>query len=212
MLSALLHKVRDISVVKRMSFAAAFMPRDMPNYWQAVAEFSVMDKPSRNVLTVEQVKTLIENLEVMDPETFITEHGLIHQLVTMTYPGIGTPMGIILISSKERCNVCGSALKIRADRPSTVTLYDDRMGMLLATHFTKYCRKTGCSFQQHYGYFTLGESAEITYDHNWQSLPYFMSSQETAFTMDMLQRFDAEILIGQISYKQRADIYNKIHR
>ena len=30
--------------------------------------------------------------------------------------------------------------------------------------------------------------------------------------MDMLKRLDAEILIGQLSYKQRADIYNEVHR
>ncbi len=38
-----------------------------------------------------------------------------------------------------------------------------------------------------------------------------MSTRETAFTMDMLQRFEREILIGQISFKQRADLYNDIH-
>lgn len=51
----------------------------------------------------------------------------------------------------------------------------------------------------------------MTYDWDWQSLPYFMSSRETAFAIEMLQRLDSEILIGQISYKQRADIYNDIH-
>lgn len=29
--------------------------------------------------------------------------------------------------------------------------------------------------------------------------------------MDFLRRFDKEILIGQISYKQRADTYNEVH-
>lgn len=38
-----------------------------------------------------------------------------------------------------------------------------------------------------------------------------MSTRETALSMDMLLRLDKEILIGQISYKQRADIYNAIH-
>lgn len=146
MLSVLLQKVRDLSVVMRMSFASTFLPCDMPNYWQADAEFSVMHKPSRNELTAEQVKILVENLEVMDAETFTIEPGLFHQMVTMSYPGTGTRMGIVLISNKKNCEVCGSALKIRADRSSLVTLYDDRMGTLPATHFTKYCRKTGCSF------------------------------------------------------------------
>ena len=40
------------------------------------------------------------------------------------------------------------------------------------------------------------------------SLPYFVSSQEIEFELEMLQRFDVELLVGQISYQQKADIYN----
>ena len=35
-----------------------------------------------------------------------------------------------------------------------------------------------------------------------------MSSQETAFELSMLEKYDAELLIGQVSYQQKADIYN----
>ena len=51
----------------------------------------------------------------------------------------------------------------------------------------------------------------MKYDEDWSTLPYFMSTRETAFSMDMLHRLDKEILIGQISYKQRAEIYNDVH-
>ena len=40
------------------------------------------------------------------------------------------------------------------------------------------------------------------------SLPYFLSSQETGYELEMLRRFDVELLIGQVSYQQKADIYN----
>ena len=46
------------------------------------------------------------------------------------------------------------------------------------------------------------------YDANWMTLPCFLSSQETGFEMKMLSDFDVELLIGQISYKQKSDIYN----
>ena len=46
---------------------------------------------------------------------------------------------------------------------------------------------------------------------NWRELPYFISSRETAFEMSMLIKLDADILIGLMSYKQRADVYNYIH-
>ena len=65
--------------------------------------------------------------------------------------------------------------------------------------------------QQHYGYYTEGDTSKVKYDEDWYALSYFMSTRETAFSMNMLHRLDTEILIGQISYKQRADIYNDIH-
>jgi len=38
-----------------------------------------------------------------------------------------------------------------------------------------------------------------------------MCSRETAFSLEILKRFDMESLIGQISYKQSAEIYNSYH-
>ena len=46
------------------------------------------------------------------------------------------------------------------------------------------------------------------YDVDWKRHKYFLSSQETGFEVSMLQRFDAELLIGIVSYKQKAEIYN----
>ena len=187
MLSTLYQKVKDVSVVRRLSFAANFLPRGMPNYWETVASFSVAHRQSRNNLTSEQVQVLSENLELIDKEAFATDQDLIKEIVEMPLCGTAVPQGIILISSRENCSICGSKLKIRADRPSTVTVYDDCLGTLLATHFTKYCRKLGCSYQQHYGFSTRGDSSEALYDSDWHSLRYFMSSHETAFAIDMLR-------------------------
>lgn len=38
-----------------------------------------------------------------------------------------------------------------------------------------------------------------------------LSTRETAFEMSLLLQLDAEVLIGQLSYKQRAEIYNIKH-
>ncbi len=43
---------------------------------------------------------------------------------------------------------------------------------------------------------TVGDS--IHYDKNWMQLPYLVVSRETAFEMEFLRKFDAEILIGQV--------------
>ena len=89
-----------------------------------------------------------------------------------------------------------------------VTIYDHHYGSIPAIHYTRYCRKRGCSYQQHYGYHTNGDNNEVMYDSDCLELPYFMCSRETAFSIQILRRFDAECLIGQISYKQSAEIYN----
>ena len=38
------------------------------------------------------------------------------------------------------------------------------------------------------------------YNDDWKCLLYFLSPLETEFEMSMLQRFDSELLIRQISY------------
>jgi len=43
---------------------------------------------------------------------------------------------------------------------------------------------------------------------DWVTLSYFPSSQETGFEISILKKYDIELLIGQMSYKQRIDIYN----
>ena len=69
---------------------------------------------------------------------------------------------------------------------------------------------SGCSYKQHYGYHTANDSQGITYDLNWDKLKYFVSSQDTAFELSMLQHYDGELLIEQlhVSYQQKADIFN----
>lgn len=116
--------------------------------------------------------------------------------------------GIILLSPKQKCILCNSKLYIRSDRFALAVLYDDKLGTLPAIHYTRYCRKSGCSFQQHYGYYTCGSLDDVIYNDDALDLSYFMCSRETGFTTKLLIRFDSDCLIGQISYKQSAEIYN----
>ena len=54
---------------------------------------------------------------------------------------------------------------------------------------------------QHYGYYTK-DASELYFDTDWYDHKYFVSSHETAFELQLLTRFDFELLIGQIRYKQ----------
>ena len=57
----------------------------------------------------------------------------------------------------------------------------------------------------------IGEKQSLHYNDDWADHQYFLSSQETAFETTLLKKFDAELLIGQVSHKQKANIFNHIN-
>lgn len=112
------------------------------------------------------------------------------------------------------CSQCRNKLLVRRDRPSPVVIYDDEMGAIPGSHFHKYCINRRCGFTQYYGYYTkrsFDSQPEVYFDHDWESNPYFVSSRETAFSMKLMHRFHSQILIGQQSFKQCAEVYNYLH-
>jgi len=123
------------------------------------------------------------------------------------------PLGIVLISSNRTCRLCDGNLLIRADRPSFPVVYTQEYGTINGTHFWKYYQNHGhgCPFTQHYGYSTTGSESQIEYDSDSLKLPYFLSSNMTAFQTSMLHHFTAEMLISQISYQEKADVFNCVH-
>ena len=169
------------------------------------------NKEDRNSLSCDTTLQLVDNLKALDGAAFSSDLQLTKEIMTMERQGSDAKLGIVLISMNDKCCKCESKLYIRADRPATITVYDDALGTLPGTHYTRYYRRKGCSFQQHYGYHTIGESNEVRYDVDWATHEYFLSTRETAISVEMLRRLDKEILIGQLSYKQRADIYNNVH-
>ena len=101
--------------------------------------------------------------------------------------------------------------RVRVDRPSFPTVYSEELGTVSGTHFRNCSNHAlGCSFTQHYGFHMTGGS-DIIHDTDSLKLPFFFSSHSTAFQTKMLSPLTAEILLGQISYRQRAEIYNYVH-
>ena len=201
--------VPDVSILRRLLFASVHIPKEMPHYWEEVTAFAFgsADKAPKPT----EVKVLMENIELLDQKAFNTDAELYSDL--RMHAGFrNSPLGVVLISSNETCLECGGKLSVRSDRPSSITLYTDDMGTVSATQFRKYCQnnRKGCSFTQHYSYHSTSDNydTEVVYDVNWAALPYFLSSNKTGFSMKFMERFDAEILLGQLSYKQKADIYN----
>lgn len=196
--------VPEVSVLRRLLFATAHLSKECPKYWNTVTKFSFgcSDK-------VEDVKVLVENLEFLDNKAFETDKELLKELHSAEgYHN--QPLGIVLVSPKTVCKLCGGKLLVRADRPSVMTVYTDDMGTVNGTHFRKYCQNSRkqCHFTQYYAFHKNGESGKIIFDHDWDQHQYLISSSKTAFSISFLRRFEAELLLGQVSFNQKSAIYN----
>jgi hypothetical protein len=128
--------VKDVSVLRRMLFATMHLPRDMPNYWETITFFSMQGNES---VTAAQVKILMENLQALNDQAFSQDSMLIKELMSTEHAATKQPLGVVLVSTKEKCRSCGGRLQLRADRPSTVTLYTEHLGTVPATHYHRLC-------------------------------------------------------------------------
>lgn len=141
----------------------------------------------------------------MSRESFATDNELTKEMHSFV---VGKScLGVVLVSCKDNCKLCGHKLILRSDQPSHVTVYSESFGTIMGTHYHKYCSK-GCAFRQYYGYYSEGNQSTNFMDTDWAELTYFISSSETAIEMKMLRKFDCNLLLGQISYAQKTEIYN----
>lgn len=202
----------DISVLRRLSFAAVTLPRDTPKYWDLVVSFGFLKSSGFAIPSSDKVKVLLENVKYLDEDAFDKDNHLLRELIQ--HEGFqGKSLGVVLISSNNKCRYCGGNLLVRADRPSFPVVYSDDFGTVSGTHFRKYCQNNwkGCQFSQHYGFHTNGNESESVYDDDYSQLPYFVSSHMTVIQTKLMCHLTAEMLLGQISYRQRSDIYNYVH-
>jgi len=203
-------ELQDAAVLRRLVFAVAYLPRDLPHYWSVITEFVTKACQPGQSVQPEIVRIAVENLQFDDKRAFTTDQVLTQEIHTFVpIPGI-SPLGIVLVSSKSTCRICGSKLLVRKERTSHITIYTESYGTVAGTQYHKYCQnfRKGCSFRQYYGYSSEGNQSVHFYDSDWSEHRYFVSSSETAFEIDMLRKFDTELLIGQVSYNQKAEIYN----
>lgn len=130
--------VKDVSVLRRMIFATAYLPQELPQYWDIVASFSCIG--SRYQISSSTVKVLMENMQVLNRQAFATDVDLTQELLSVPMGSSNEPIGIVLISEKQSCRKCGAKLLIRRDRPCRVMLYTESMGTVPATHYHKFCQ------------------------------------------------------------------------
>ena len=154
MLGSVSKIIKDVSTLRRLLFAIANLPPKTPNFWGIVVEFATMGRTNRSAVTPEQARVLMENVRALDEEAVHTDQSLLKEFLTVPFK----PRGIILLSERETCILCGSKLLIRSDKPSSVVLYDNNLGTIPGTHFHKCCSKRSCFCTQFYGYYTESDS------------------------------------------------------
>ena len=210
MLKQICCQTDKVTFVRRLVYVVPQIPEDTPDRWNIIRDFSCHGVLGAESLTTGIVKTIASNMEYFERDAYHSDDQLKQELASFSNVR-GIQLAVILISQKQKCMQCGNALSVRSDRPSQVTLYSERHGTLKATHFRKLCKSIKCSFVQHYGYHSSGSENHIRYDEDWQNHQWFLSTRETGFEISFLAKFDAELLIGQISYHQKAEIYNYLH-
>lgn len=129
--------VKDLAVLRRMLFACSYLPSDMPQYWEVIASFCSQD--SKECLSATEVRLLMENVQVLSKQAFSPDLVLTKELLSTESKSLLQPLGVVLISSKDTCRLCGAKLLLRGDRPSRVTLYTEQLATAPATHYHKYC-------------------------------------------------------------------------
>lgn len=202
------------SLIRRLCFAAKHLPEETPRYWEQVVGFansacsshSLAEKP----FTAKDARLCVENLMELDAGFLENDTSLFKEMCQRSTHA-NNPLGCVLISKNNTCRVCGDRLLLKArDSIRKVVVYDEVHGTYIGCHYVKFCKNITCKFRQYYGKYTT-DGVELYYDPDWMGNDFLLSTQQTAFSMRLIKNFDTELLIGQISYNQKANIYNTIH-
>ena len=66
----------DQAVLRRILFAAVYLPTDCPNYLEIICKFAVLDSASECNISSQQVKLVIENQQALNDKAFCTDKAL----------------------------------------------------------------------------------------------------------------------------------------
>ena len=58
--------VPDVSILRRILFSVAHLPRNTPHFWKLVSDFSFRDLPANACTDTENIRVLVENLHFID--------------------------------------------------------------------------------------------------------------------------------------------------
>ena len=105
MLEVIATYLKDMSVLRKLLFAATHLPPDLPNLWGIAVEFATAGKVSCNDTDVKTAKSLLENIEVFDRKALKKDTCLLKELIEWVPTPATKPLGIVLVSNKV-CVLC----------------------------------------------------------------------------------------------------------
>ena len=116
----------------------------------------------------------------------------------------GKPIATILRSSRVNCRKCGKKLAFE-NKVSPVVIYSNRRGTYLGSRLTKVCRK--CKIYEHHGYWSVEGKRRFNSDS--ASSEFLLSSEDTAFEIDVLAELCSLLVIGAVPFSTYAASYNR---
>ena len=106
MLSQLKGLTDRLSVVRRLAFASASLPKETPHYWDVVSCFASKVEENTKV-TPQKAKTFIENVQCLDLDALTSDKELRVELLHEVGSN-GIALGIVLVSPKQSCQLCSA--------------------------------------------------------------------------------------------------------
>ena len=81
LLGVLAKYIQDVSVLRRLLFAAAFLSPELPIFLGLVVEFATSGNIYKSSITPELAKTLIENIQAFSAAAFESDHALQKEVI-----------------------------------------------------------------------------------------------------------------------------------
>ena len=116
----------------------------------------------------------------------------------------GKPIATVLVSTQDRCRMCGKALAVD---PNThvVVIYHGQRGSYLGSRVTKCCRS--CKVYEHYVYWTL--EGKRHFNDDCLSNEFLLSSEDTAFQKALVMQCANFLVVGALPFATFAQTFNR---
>ena len=116
----------------------------------------------------------------------------------------GKPIATVLSSSRDLCPKCGRKL-VFENKAIPVIIYSNHQGTYLGSRVTELCRK--CKIYEHHGHWSVDGKRHFNRDSVLSE--FLLSSEDTAFQMDVLAEYNNLLVIGAVPFSTYAASYNR---